>query len=72
VHSLTLSPSRLVEDQARFTKQVFFNLIRLLPTRDFHQDEVQRIIRFVKAHEGISERDYLECLELAGHSLYYL
>ncbi|KAJ2994652.1 hypothetical protein HDV02_001391 [Globomyces sp. JEL0801] len=59
----------LIEDQVRFTKHTFLHLIRLLPTRDFLKDEVQRIIRFVKSHETITERDYLEIVEQAGHSV---
>jgi hypothetical protein len=33
------------------------------------RDEIQRIVRFVKAHETISERDFLEVVEMAGHGL---
>jgi hypothetical protein len=44
-------------------------MIRLLPTKDFLKDETQRIIRFVKSHEEITERDYLEVVELAGHGM---
>ncbi|KAJ3321637.1 hypothetical protein HDV06_004052 [Boothiomyces sp. JEL0866] len=61
----------LIEDQVRFTKQVFLHLIRLLPTKDFLKDEVQRIIRFVKSHEIITERDYLEVVELSGHAIQF-
>ncbi|KAJ3269117.1 hypothetical protein HDV01_001851 [Terramyces sp. JEL0728] len=61
----------LIEDQVRFTKQVFLHLIRLLPTKDFLKDEVQRIIRFIKSHEIITERDYLEVVELSGHSIQF-
>lgn len=60
---------RLIEDQSKFTKQVFYNLMRLLPTKEFLKDDIQRIIRFVKQHEMITERDYIEAVELAGHSL---
>ncbi|KAI8915038.1 hypothetical protein BC831DRAFT_499541 [Entophlyctis helioformis] len=58
---------RLIEDQVTFNKKVFVQLMRVLPTREFLKDEIQRIIRFVKQHESISERDYLEAVELAGH-----
>ena len=60
---------RLIEDQSKFTKQVFYNLMRLLPTKEFLKDDIQRIIRFVKQHEIITERDYIEALDMAGHSL---
>ncbi|KAL2920013.1 hypothetical protein HK105_200079 [Polyrhizophydium stewartii] len=61
---------RLIEDQIIFNKKVFVQLMRVLPTREFLKDEVQRIIRFVKQHESISERDYLEAVEMAGHPIH--
>lgn len=61
--------NRLIEDQSKFTKQVFYNLIRLLPSKEFLKDDIQRIIRFVKQHEMISERDYIDAVEMAGHFL---
>jgi hypothetical protein len=57
----------LIEDQVQLTKKVFVSFMRILPTREFMKDEVQRIIRFVKQHENISERDFVESVELAGH-----
>jgi hypothetical protein len=35
------------------------------------KDEVQRIFRFVKAHETITERNFLEVVEMAGHGLVF-
>lgn len=49
---------RMVEDETRFTKSAFNQIIRLLPTREFMKDEIQRIVRFVKSHETISERGF--------------
>ncbi|OAJ36627.1 hypothetical protein BDEG_20781 [Batrachochytrium dendrobatidis JEL423] len=60
---------RIIADQISFNKAVFVQLMRVLPTREFVKDEVQRIIRFVKQHENIAERDYLEAVELAGHPI---
>jgi hypothetical protein len=57
----------MIEDQVQFTKKVFVNFMKILPTREFQKDEVQRIIRFVKQHENITERDFVESVELAGH-----
>jgi hypothetical protein len=45
--------------------------LRTLPTKEFFKDEIQRIIRFVKAHESITEKDYVEVVEQAGHSMIF-
>jgi hypothetical protein len=61
---------RIIEDQSKFTKQVLYNLVRLLTTKEFLKDDIQRIIRFVKQHEAVTERDYIEAVEMAGHALF--
>ncbi|KAI8619180.1 hypothetical protein BC830DRAFT_819181 [Chytriomyces sp. MP71] len=58
-----------VEHGQDFTQKVFVQLMKLIPERAFNDDAVQRIIRFVKQHSSISERDYLEAIELSGHGL---
>lgn len=46
-------------------KKVFTDIIRIIPNCEFQKDEIQRIIRFVKQKENISERDYVEAVDLA-------
>lgn len=58
-----------IEDQILFTKKVFVQFMRILPTKEYQKDEIQRIIRFVKQRENITERDFLEAVELAGHGI---
>ncbi len=41
--------------------------MKLIPQKIFAKDDIQRIGRFVKQHESITERDYLDAIELAGH-----
>jgi hypothetical protein len=43
--------------------------MKLIPASEFMKDEIQRIIRFVKQHEAISEREYLDALDMVGHGL---
>ncbi|KAI9310198.1 hypothetical protein DFJ73DRAFT_788272 [Zopfochytrium polystomum] len=56
-----------IEDRQPFSQSALIQIMKLIPPSDFMNDEVQRIMRFVKVHEGISEREYLEAVELAGH-----
>ncbi|KAI8831744.1 hypothetical protein BJ741DRAFT_615904 [Chytriomyces cf. hyalinus JEL632] len=58
-----------IEDEQEFSQTTFVQLMRLIPQRLFNEEAIQRIIRFVKQHSSISERDYLEAIELAGHGL---
>ncbi|KAH6568236.1 hypothetical protein BASA83_002112 [Batrachochytrium salamandrivorans] len=60
---------RLVADKISFNKMVFVQLMKVIPTNEFIKDDIQRIIRFVKQHETTTERDYLEAVEMAGHSI---
>lgn len=66
---MTHFDSRLIEDQQVFTKDVYVRLMRLIPKDAMPQDSIQRILRYIKQHEPITERDYLDSIELAGHSL---
>ena len=43
--------------------------MRTIPKDDFPTDEIQRILRFIKMKEEITERDYLEAVELSGQIL---
>ncbi|KAI8801424.1 hypothetical protein BJ742DRAFT_859250 [Cladochytrium replicatum] len=58
-----------IEDQIPFTKKTLVQLMKVVSPGDFNKEEVQRIIRFIKQHESISERDYVEAIEIAGHSI---
>ncbi|KAJ3129909.1 hypothetical protein HK098_007663 [Nowakowskiella sp. JEL0407] len=55
----------IIEDHIPFTKGTFVHLLKVVPASDLNKDDVQRIIRFVKQREGISERDYVEAMDLA-------
>lgn len=59
----------VVEDGLDFSQATFVKILKVIPTDEFTTDEIQRIIRFIKQHETISERDYIEAIELAGHSI---
>ncbi|KAJ3059715.1 hypothetical protein HDU98_004330, partial [Podochytrium sp. JEL0797] len=74
------SPSRLerilleririyIENRQEFTQNVFVQMMKLIPQRLFNEDPIQRIIRFVKQHSDITERDFLEAIELANHEM---
>lgn len=57
----------MVEDQKILTKDVLVKLLKLIPKREFQNDEIQRILRFLKQHtDAITERDYFDALELVG------
>jgi hypothetical protein len=43
-------------------------MMRIIPKALFNADEFQRIIRFVKAHEEINERDYVDAVNQAGQT----
>ncbi|KAJ3023242.1 hypothetical protein HKX48_003846 [Thoreauomyces humboldtii] len=57
----------VIEDNLPFTQNTFVQLMKVIPAHEFMKDDIQRIIRFVKAHENITEREYLEAVEMAGH-----
>ncbi|KAJ3044765.1 hypothetical protein HK097_001378, partial [Rhizophlyctis rosea] len=44
-------------------------LMKLIPPREFMKDDIQRIFRFLKHHEKISEREYLEAVEMSGQNV---
>ncbi|ORY09697.1 hypothetical protein BCR33DRAFT_419921 [Rhizoclosmatium globosum] len=58
-----------IEDEVEFSQSVFVQMMKLIPQRVFNEDAIQRIIRFVKQHSKISERDFLEAIELANHEM---
>jgi hypothetical protein len=58
---------RLIEDKKPFNKEAYVKIMKLIPQKIFAKDDIQRIGRFVKQHESITERDYLDAIELAGH-----
>ncbi|KAJ3158281.1 hypothetical protein HDU86_002990 [Geranomyces michiganensis] len=57
----------VIEDNLPFTQNTFVQLMKVLPAHEFMKDDIQRIIRFVKAHGNVTEREFLEAVELAGH-----
>lgn len=59
----------VIVDGIPFDQSTFVRLLKVLPTTEFNIDEIQRIIRYVKHHISLSERDYVEAVELSGHVL---
>ncbi|KAI8852564.1 hypothetical protein BC829DRAFT_414523 [Chytridium lagenaria] len=59
----------IIEDGRPFTQSVFVQLMRLIPQTEFMNDEIQRIIRFVRVNENINEREYVEAVEMANHMI---
>ncbi|KAJ3385327.1 hypothetical protein HDU92_003114 [Lobulomyces angularis] len=59
----------VIEDKRSFSQLTFVQMLKVIPTHEFTKDEIQRIIRFIKQHETITERDYIEAIELAGHQI---
>ncbi|KND01519.1 uncharacterized protein SPPG_03318 [Spizellomyces punctatus DAOM BR117] len=55
----------VIEDNLPFTQNTFVQLMKIIPTHEFMKDDIQRIIRFVKAHANITEREYLEAMDMA-------
>ena len=55
--SLPINPHTLIQ------------LMKLIPPREFMKDDIQRIFRFVKQHEKISEREYLEAVDMSGQNV---
>ncbi|KAJ3038077.1 hypothetical protein HDV00_001038 [Rhizophlyctis rosea] len=51
------------------TPHTLIQLMRLIPHNEFMKDDIQRIFRFVKQHERISEREYLEAVEMSGQGV---
>ncbi|KAJ3190603.1 hypothetical protein HK101_008567 [Irineochytrium annulatum] len=59
----------IIEDSRPLTQASLAQIMRLIPPSEFLNDEIQRIIRLVRQAENISERDYLEAVEMAGHTI---
>lgn len=59
---------RVIVDNKTFKKSVIVNIMKTIPRSIFGREEIQRAFRFIKAKENISERDYLEAVEEAGHT----
>ncbi|KAJ3171909.1 hypothetical protein HDU87_008159 [Geranomyces variabilis] len=57
----------VIEDNLPFTQNTFVQLMKVLPAHEFMKDDIQRILRFLKAHGNVTEREFLEAVELAGH-----
>ncbi|KAI9202042.1 uncharacterized protein BJ171DRAFT_515542 [Polychytrium aggregatum] len=60
----------VIEDRIPFDHTTFVQLLKLIPVDDFPKDEIQRIVRFVRQHGNISEREYLDAVEVSGHVLF--
>jgi hypothetical protein len=60
----------MIEDRHPFNQKAFVKILNVIPRHEFQKDELQRIIRFIKQHEEITERDYVEAIELAGHNVF--
>ena len=54
-------------DNKIFKKSVFVDIMKTVPPSVFAREEIQRVFRFLKSKESISERDYLEAIDEAGH-----
>ncbi|KAI9003730.1 hypothetical protein BC832DRAFT_615443 [Gaertneriomyces semiglobifer] len=59
----------MIEAGETFTPATFVQLMKVIPQHEFMRDEVQRVLRFVKQHESISEREYLEAVEMSGQTV---
>ncbi len=60
----------MIEDRHPFNQKAFVKILKVIPRHEFQKDELQRIIRYIKQHEEITERDYVEAIELAGHNVF--
>ena len=63
-----LKPNSYIEDRVPFKRSSIVNIIKTIPKNAFASEEIQRILRFIKAKENISERDYVEAVEKAGQT----
>ena len=57
----------IIEDQLKFTGSIFSQLFRLIPEKEFCRDEIQRLILYIRQQEGLSEKEYMDAVEAAGH-----
>lgn len=58
----------VVNDMPLNTVAGFARLCKSIPPKAFASEDIQRLVRFIKSKEKISEQDYLTALELAGHA----
>ncbi|KAJ3212194.1 hypothetical protein HDU67_003971 [Dinochytrium kinnereticum] len=65
----SLAEKSIIEDGRPFSQSVFVQLMKLIPQSEFMNDEIQRIIRFVRVNENINEREYVEAVEMANHMI---
>ncbi|KNE57135.1 hypothetical protein AMAG_02885 [Allomyces macrogynus ATCC 38327] len=56
----------LIGDGVPLDKLEFIRLMKLVPAHEFMKDEVQKILKFLRHHMGISELDYLDAIESSG------
>ncbi|ORX75365.1 hypothetical protein BCR32DRAFT_237377 [Anaeromyces robustus] len=58
-----------IEDGIPFSRITYINILKIIPPSEFMSENIQRILRFIKQHEPIAERDYMEAVEASGHSM---
>jgi len=59
----------IIEDGIPFSRISYINILKIIPPSEFMSENIQRILRFIKQHEPIAERDYMEAVEASGHSM---
>ncbi|KAJ3373328.1 hypothetical protein GGF31_000761 [Allomyces arbusculus] len=59
----------LIGDGVPLDKLEFIRLMKLVPAHEFMKDEVQKILKFLRHHMGISELDYLDAIESSGQMI---
>jgi hypothetical protein len=59
----------IIEDGLEFDQNTFVKILKVLPSHEFNRDEAQRIIRFLKHRISLTERDYVDAVELSGHQI---
>jgi hypothetical protein len=60
------SAYRMIESSQPFNKRTMTNMLRSLTDTEYEKEEIQRILRFVRVKEGLSEYEYAEAEALAG------
>ncbi|ORX41667.1 hypothetical protein BCR36DRAFT_363932 [Piromyces finnis] len=59
----------IIEDGIPFSRLTYINILKIIPPSEFMTENIQRMLRFIKQHEPIAERDYMEAVEASGHSM---
>jgi len=59
----------IIEDGIPFSRIIYINILKIIPPSEFMSENIQRMLRFIKQHEPIAERDYMEAVEASGHSM---